>query len=54
MALNKCAHIPCLCMVEGETYCSESCQDAGSEEVEIACDCGHQACPLAGTEENVA
>jgi hypothetical protein len=55
MAQNKCAHIPCLCVVaDGEKFCSESCQDAGSEEVEIACECGHASCPLAGTEENVA
>jgi hypothetical protein len=28
----------------GEKFCSDSCKDAGSEEVEIACDCGHAAC----------
>jgi hypothetical protein len=44
---NKCAHIPCLCTVKpGETYCSEECKDAGSGEVEIACQCDHEACPL--------
>jgi hypothetical protein len=55
MAQNKCAHIPCLCVVaDGEKFCSEPCQDAGAEEVEIACECGHESCPLAGTEESVA
>lgn len=40
-----CAHIPCTCAVEeGKKYCSESCRDAGSEEVEIACECGHATC----------
>ena len=44
---NKCAHIPCLCEVAaGQEYCSEACQDAGSEDVEIACQCGHTICPL--------
>jgi len=45
---KKCAHIPCLCDVgNGEEYCGESCRDAGSEDVEIACQCDHPACPLA-------
>ncbi len=44
---NKCAHMPCLCTVApGEKYCGEACKDAGSEEVEIACQCDHEACPL--------
>jgi hypothetical protein len=44
---NKCAHMPCLCTVApGEKYCGEICKDAGSEEVEIACQCDHEACPL--------
>ena len=44
---RKCAHIPCLCEVpEGRKYCGESCRDAGSEELEIACECDHPACPL--------
>jgi hypothetical protein len=44
---KKCAHIPCLCRVaDGEEYCGEVCRDAGSEEVEIACQCDHPACPL--------
>jgi hypothetical protein len=42
-----CAHIPCLCVVPpGEDYCSEACRDAGSEDVEIACQCDHLACPI--------
>jgi hypothetical protein len=42
---NTCAHIPCTCVVEsGKKYCSESCSDAGSGEVEIACECGHATC----------
>ena len=44
---NKCAHIPCLCEVQdGQEYCGEICRDAGSEEVEIACQCNHAQCPL--------
>jgi hypothetical protein len=43
--LQKCAHQPCLCIpAEGEKYCSTLCEEAGSEETEIACDCGHPAC----------
>jgi hypothetical protein len=50
-----CAHIPCRCVVPpGEKYCGESCEDAGSSDVEIACECGHASCPLSGTAENVA
>jgi hypothetical protein len=44
---TKCAHMPCLCDVSpGEEYCSDVCQDAGSEDVEVACQCGHASCPL--------
>jgi hypothetical protein len=44
---KKCAHIPCLCDVaEGEEYCGEVCREAGSEDVEIACQCDHPLCPL--------
>ena len=44
---KKCAHIPCLCNVpNGEEYCGEACRDAGSDDVEIACQCDHPACPL--------
>jgi hypothetical protein len=43
----KCAHIPCVCEVaSGQKYCSEACKNAGSEDVEIACECDHPACPL--------
>lgn len=52
---NTCAHIPCTCEVgPGEKYCSDSCRDAGSEEVEIACECGHSTCSLTEEEEEVA
>jgi hypothetical protein len=44
---KKCAHIPCQCEVaDGQEYCGESCQFAGNEEVEIACQCDHPPCPL--------
>lgn len=44
---KKCAHIPCMCDVEpGQEYCGDACRDAGSEDVEIACQCGHATCPL--------
>lgn len=52
---NTCAHIPCSCLVSpGERYCSDACEEAGSEEVEIACDCGHATCSVAAAEEDVA
>ena len=42
---QKCAHQSCACMApQGEKYCSQLCEDAGSGEIEIACDCGHPAC----------
>jgi hypothetical protein len=45
--MEKCAHIPCLCDVaDGEEYCGATCRDAGSDDVEIACQCDHPACPL--------
>ena len=44
---RMCAHIPCLCVVpDGEEYCGEACRDAGSEDVEIACQCDHAVCPI--------
>jgi hypothetical protein len=44
---RMCAHIPCLCIVpDGEEYCGAACRGAGSEDVEIACQCDHAACPL--------
>jgi hypothetical protein len=44
---TKCAHIPCVCEVAlGQEFCSEVCKNAGSEDVEIACECNHPACPL--------
>jgi hypothetical protein len=42
---TKCAHLPCVCVPPaGEKYCSQLCKEAGSEEAEIACDCGHPPC----------
>jgi hypothetical protein len=50
MAIQKtklCAHIPCLCPVaNGDEYCGQACRDAGSDDVEIACQCDHSLCPL--------
>ena len=44
---TKCAHSPCACEVPpSREYCSEACRNAGSEDVEIACQCDHAACPL--------
>jgi hypothetical protein len=43
----KCAHVPCRCVVQAsDKYCSQPCKEAGSKEVEIACQCDHGACPL--------
>lgn len=43
--VEKCAHPSCVCMAPaGKKYCSQICEDAGSAEVEIACECGHPAC----------
>ena len=34
--LDKCAHIPCVCIPpKGEKYCSPTGEEAGSEETEI-------------------
>jgi hypothetical protein len=53
--LNKCAYIPCLCEVpDGQEYCGAACQDAGSEDVEIACQCDHLPCPLVSHELTAA
>jgi len=44
---GKCAHLPCRCLVpSSDKYCSDSCKEAGSKEVEIACQCDHKSCPL--------
>lgn len=43
---KQCVHIPCLCNVaNGQEYCGQSCRDAGSDDVEIACQCDHPAYP---------
>ncbi len=40
-----CAHEPCQCTVAAhEKFCSDSCRDAGANEVEIACECHHAPC----------
>ncbi len=42
---KKCAHLSCKCVVTSdEKYCSQLCKEAGADEVEITCDCGHPAC----------
>jgi hypothetical protein len=47
-----CAHIPCQCVVgSDEKYCSQACEDAGSSDVEIACECGHESCVVEDVEE---
>ena len=52
---KMCAHIPCLCSVaNGEEYCGKACRDAGSEDVEIACQCDHPARPLSGLQHALA
>jgi hypothetical protein len=53
---KTCAHIPCRCMVPaGEKYCGQSCAEAGSEDVEIACECDHPpVCSLTVEQESVA
>jgi hypothetical protein len=40
---KKCAHVPCSCAAK-DKYCSHACEDAGSRETEIACQCGHPGC----------
>jgi hypothetical protein len=45
---KKCEHPVCTCTVPADQdYCSPYCEAAGSEEVEIACDCHHPGCSLA-------
>jgi len=48
ISLHKCAHEPCLCLVEStKEYCSTYCSTADDvEETEIQCDCGHDSCAL--------
>lgn len=44
---RMCAYLPCFCLVpDGEEYCGPACRDAGSKDVEIACQCDHAACPV--------
>jgi hypothetical protein len=45
---EKCAHPPCVCLVPANgkfgKYCSEHCQEAKDEVIEVTCDCKHPAC----------
>jgi hypothetical protein len=44
---SKCAHIPCRCStLPSDKYCGQACKEAGSEHVDIACQCDHGPCPL--------
>jgi hypothetical protein len=44
---KTCKHMPCRCVVPPhQDYCGDICRDAGKDDVEIACPCGHPACPL--------
>ena len=44
---SKCAHLPCQCVVQpGDKYCGTACREAGSKEVEIACQYDHGTCSL--------
>ena len=44
---GKCAHLPCRCSAQaGDKYFGQACKEAGSNEVEIACQRDHAACPL--------
>jgi hypothetical protein len=38
--------MPVLSVQPGDEYCGQACKEAGSSEVEIACQCDHGACPL--------
>jgi hypothetical protein len=47
--LTECAHDLCQCTLmaplSGEAYCSEACQQAEEDTIEIeACPCGHPQC----------
>jgi hypothetical protein len=43
--VKKCAHPSCRCQVGSDgKYCSELCRNAGADETEIGCDCGHPDC----------
>ena len=44
---KMCARIACFCAVPvGEEFCSELCRQAGSDGMEVACECDHPACPI--------
>ena len=45
---KKCAHPACECnAAPNSKYCSQYCEDAGKDDVEISCDCGHPGCGIA-------
>jgi len=51
---EQCAHPACRCNVgEDGKYCSPYCKDAG-DSVEIACNCGHAGCAVAGVESTIS
>lgn len=42
---KQCAHPGCTCMAaEDSDYCGAYCENAGKDEMEIACACGHEGC----------
>ena len=44
---KKCAHPACKCAApKNDDYCSQYCKDAGKDDVEISCDCGHTGCSI--------
>lgn len=45
---KKCAHPSCTCTAAKDSkYCSTYCEDAGADDIEISCDCGHPGCSIA-------
>lgn len=45
--VKECSHPSCRCQIvslSDDEYCSELCRDAGADEAEIGCDCGHPPC----------
>jgi hypothetical protein len=44
---TQCAHPACRCLAEKDSkYCSQVCKESANM-TEIACQCGHTACPAA-------
>jgi hypothetical protein len=43
---RMCANVTCLCTAtDGDGYCGDVCRTRGRDNVEIACQCDHLACP---------